>query len=102
MLTAGPGFTHLIARHKSHTHSLVTRGIYAYIRHPGYCGWLIWLMGSQPILGNLVSFILLTLVTWKFFRERIPYEERLLVDFFDQDYIDYRSKTPFSGVPFIS
>ncbi len=101
MLTAGSGFTHLIARHKSHTHSLVTHGIYAYMRHPGYCGWFLWVIGSQLILGNILSLILFTIITWKFFSERIPYEENLLVDFFAQDYLDYRSKTPFSGVLFI-
>jgi protein-S-isoprenylcysteine O-methyltransferase len=101
MLTAGSGFTHLIARQKSHNHSLITHGVYAYMRHPGYCGWLIWVIGSQLILDNPVCLVLFTVITWKFFSQRIPYEERLLVDFFGQEYITYRLRTRFSGVPFI-
>ena len=102
MITAASGFTHLIARRRSSTHKLITHGIYAYMRHPAYCGWIIWVIGSQIILGNMICLILFSVVTWKFFSERIPYEEKLLIDFFGNDYLLYRFRTRFSGVPFIS
>jgi protein-S-isoprenylcysteine O-methyltransferase len=102
MITAGSGFTHLIAKQKSHSHRLITHGIYSCIRHPGYSGWLIWVIGSQLILGNFISLVLFTGITWKFFSERIPYEEHLLVDFFGSAYTEYKDGTPISGVPFIS
>jgi protein-S-isoprenylcysteine O-methyltransferase len=102
ILTAGSGFTHLITRNKSPQHKLITTAIYRYMRHPGYCGWLIWVMGSQLILDNPVSLVAFSLVTWKFFKERIPYEEGLLEKFFGNQYIEYRNTVRFSGVPGIS
>ncbi|KIH42593.1 isoprenylcysteine carboxyl methyltransferase family protein, partial [Ancylostoma duodenale] len=38
MLHAGSGFTHRLALSKRPDHRLVTTGIYAYLRHPGYTG----------------------------------------------------------------
>ena len=102
MITAGSGFTHLIAKQKSQSHQLITHGIYSFIRHPGYTGWLIWVIGSHLILGNCISLVLFTAITWKFFSDRIPYEEQLLVDFFGSQYTQYRAQTPLSGVPFLS
>ncbi len=100
-ITAGSGFTHLIAKQKSQSHQLITHGIYSFIRHPGYTGWLIWVIGSQLILGNCISLVLFTAITWKFFSDRIPYEEQLLVDFFGSQYLHFRDETPKSGIPFV-
>ena len=101
MVVAGRAFTHLIAKRRSHTHRLVTSGPYQYMRHPGYCGWFFWAVGSQLILGNPVCTVAFVLVNYSFFKERIQYEEEKLVEFFEMDYIRYMAKTPFSGVPFI-
>ncbi|ETN69564.1 isoprenylcysteine carboxyl methyltransferase family protein, partial [Necator americanus] len=38
MIHAGSGFTHRLALSKRPDHRLVTTGIYAYLRHPGYTG----------------------------------------------------------------
>jgi protein-S-isoprenylcysteine O-methyltransferase Ste14 len=39
--------------------------------------------------------------SWRFFANRIPYEEKLLVDFFGGEYIQYRHATP-TWLPFIA
>lgn len=48
-----------------------------------------------------VTLCLLFLQAWKFFKERIGYEERLLLRFFGQQYVDYARKTPtwLPGIP---
>lgn len=97
--TAGPAFTHLIVTKRAPSHTLVTTGVYAIMRHPGYAGWLLWVSGAQLLAGNLVSFICFTIVTWIFFNDRIAYEETLLLDMFGVEYRRYKARTPFSGVP---
>jgi len=40
------------------------------------------------------------LQTWRFFKLRITYEDRLLQSFFGEQYLQYRWQTP-SGLPLI-
>ena len=101
VVTAGRAFTHLISTKRTDGHKLVTNGIYRYMRHPGYCGWFLWVSGSQLLAGNLICALTFSIVTWKFFNERIEYEESLLVSMFGSEYESYRSRTPWSGVLFI-
>ena len=101
LLTAGPAFTHIISTSRKASHQLVTSGIYRYIRHPGYCGWLLWVVGSQLLAGNPICSVAFAAVTWKFFSERIEYEESLLESMFGSEYDHYRFRTTWSGVPFI-
>lgn len=100
ILTAGRSFTHLIKiRHEDH-HNLVTHGIYRFVRHPGYCGFFVWSIGTQIMLVNPLCTAAFTVVVWKFFAQRIPYEEYYLRSFFGDEYIEYAEKIP-SGVPFV-
>ncbi|CAB4265398.1 unnamed protein product [Prunus armeniaca] len=50
IITAGRSFTHLIRVHHSEHHQLITNGIYRVVRHPGYCGFFIWSVGTQIML----------------------------------------------------
>ncbi|KAI4339327.1 hypothetical protein MLD38_024283 [Melastoma candidum] len=100
IVTAGRSFTHLIRiRHEDH-HNLVTHGIYRYIRHPSYCGFFIWSVSTQIMLCNPLSTIGFAVVVWKFFHDRIPYEEYFLRQFFGPSYLEYARTVP-SGVPFV-
>lgn len=101
LLTAREAFTHIISSKKIPSHKLVQNGIYAYMRHPGYCGWLVWVTSSQVMAGNPICGFIFCVVTWFFFKERIEYEEALLVNMFGESYIEYRSRVRFSGIPFI-
>lgn len=100
VLTAGRSFTHLIRIYYEEEHKLVTHGIYRYIRHPGYSGFLIWAVGTQIMLCNPFSTIGFAVVVWHFFYKRIPYEEFFLRQFFGSDYEEYARQVP-SGVPFV-
>ena len=100
ILTAGRVFTHLIKiRHEQH-HRLVTYGIYSFVRHPGYSGFLIWSVGTQIMLINPISTVAFAIVVWRFFARRIPYEEKYLRRFSGSEYGQYAQRAP-SGIPFV-
>ena len=100
MIQAGPSFNHLVQHQRSSGHVLVTTGIYGRLRHPSYFGFFWWALGTQLVLGNLLSFFAYTAVLWKFFSSRIRHEEEFLVRFFGDEYIDYRRKVG-TKIPFI-
>ncbi|XP_068608595.1 protein-S-isoprenylcysteine O-methyltransferase [Brachionichthys hirsutus] len=101
MLTAGSNFNHVVQSEKARSHVLVTSGVYAYCRHPSYVGWFSWCIGTQILLCNPVCILGYAIASWRFFRERIEDEERFLINFFAEDYVEYKKKVP-TGLPFIS
>ncbi|GLE04592.1 hypothetical protein PINS_up013561 [Pythium insidiosum] len=101
MWTAASNFSHRIEYVKRKDHVLVTHGIYKFVRHPSYMGWFWWTVGSQVLLANPICALGFAVVSWSFFRDRIPYEEDLLLQFFPEEYPSYRRRT-ISGVPFVA
>ncbi|RLN89453.1 hypothetical protein BBJ28_00019902 [Nothophytophthora sp. Chile5] len=100
MSTAASNFSHRIEYLKRKEHQLVTHGVYHFVRHPSYLGWFWWIVGSQVLLANPVCAIGYSFVAWTFFRDRIPYEEHLLLGFFPNEYPAYKART-ISGIPFV-
>ena len=100
MFTARKSFHHMVQEKKASTHTLVTTGVYAYFRHPSYFGWTVWALGTQLVLGNPISLICYALAAYTFFKDRIPYEEFKLTEFFGQEYRDYAKHVPIR-MPFI-
>lgn len=98
--TAGSNFTHLVATERRNEHQLITNGIYSYSRHPSYAGYFYWAIGTQILLGNPLCSIGYTIITWRFFNERIEYEEYFLRQFFKDKYNNYKQNTCV-GIPFI-
>lgn len=76
-----------------HGHTLVTRGVYAKIRHPIYAALWLWSL-AQPLLiqnwiggfAGVVTFALL-------YFTRVPREERMMLDRFGEEYRSYMRKT---------
>ncbi|KAG8953723.1 hypothetical protein FRC04_001927 [Tulasnella sp. 424] len=100
MIHAATSFSHAVMFKKEETHVLVTDGIYAWLRHPSYTGFFYWGLGTQLTLQNPISFVGYFVVMWNFFHQRIPIEERQLVKFFGDDYINYRKRVG-TLIPFI-
>eukprot|EP00871_Galdieria_phlegrea_P004940 jgi/Galph1/5447/GphlegSOOS_G4095.1 len=99
MLTLGSRFSHYVQpSHK--TYALETGGIYRYIRHPAYSGWFIWAIGTQITLNNPMATVVFAYITYKFFQQRIAFEENILIQIYGQPYINYR-KQVWSGIPFL-
>jgi protein-S-isoprenylcysteine O-methyltransferase len=101
MITCGESFNHYIQHHKKENHTLVTTGIYKYLRHPSYFGFYYWSIGTQLLLGNMINMVTFAIASWFFFNRRIPFEESTLVRMFPKEYPIYMAKTPI-GIPFIA
>lgn len=71
---------------------LITGGIYKYIRHPIYAGALVLFISSIFLSPNKIGTIS-SLLALLILLSRIPYEEKMMSDMFDRDYIDYIKKT---------
>ena len=100
MIHAHNNFSHILAYQKRTDHQLVTTGVYAWTRHPSYVGFSYWAVGTQLLLGNKLGLIGFVGVLWLFFSRRIRVEEKMLVEFFGDEYEGYRRKVA-SGLPFI-
>lgn len=102
MITAAQSFNHKVSTSKTpdKDHTLVTKGIYNYIRHPSYFGFFYWSIGLQIYFRNWFSFVIFFAVLWNFFNKRIQDEEMHLIKFFGKDYVDYKSRTGIY-IPFI-
>jgi protein-S-isoprenylcysteine O-methyltransferase len=98
MITAGPNFHHQIREEKEKEHKLVTWGIYSKLRHPSYFGWFWWSIFTQVVLMNPICTVAWGKASWNFFKLRIEVEEETLVEFFKEDYDNYRKRTPV-GIP---
>ncbi|PNY23645.1 Protein-S-isoprenylcysteine O-methyltransferase [Tolypocladium capitatum] len=100
MLEAGASFNHHVQTRKADSHTLVTTGIYSVSRHPSYFGFFYWGLGTQLVLGNVVCFFAYAAVLWTFFDGRIHVEEKKLIEFFHDDYVQYRRRVG-TLIPFI-
>lgn len=100
MWQAGSNFTHVIQTEKVKGHRLVTSGLYSVVRHPSYFGWFWWSVGTQLLVCNPVSCLGFAAAGYAFFKGRIPVEERLLEQFFPDEFPAFRQRTP-TGIPFL-
>ncbi|KAL4910199.1 Isoprenylcysteine carboxyl methyltransferase family-domain-containing protein [Aspergillus multicolor] len=101
MAQAGSNFNHTVQVERKDGHMLVTHGIYSVLRHPSYFGFFWWGLGTQLVLGNVVCFLGYAVVLWKFFNSRIQREERFLIAFFGEEYVEYKKRT-IVGIPGIA
>ncbi|XP_067946234.1 protein-S-isoprenylcysteine O-methyltransferase-like [Watersipora subatra] len=100
MWTAKSNFNHYVQYRKKEDHQLVCHGVYGLFRHPAYVGFFWWSVGTQFIMLNPVCLVAYTLASWKFFSDRIFEEERTLINFFGNKYIEYQAKVG-TGLPYI-
>jgi len=103
MVQCGSNFSLNIEHEHREDHELCNEGVYRYLRHPSYTGWFWRTVCTQIILMNPVSFVVFTLVTWRFFVTRIAFEEALLAEeeFFGPSYTEYKKRT-YTLIPFIA
>ena len=87
MWTARSNFSHIIVTEQEGNHQLVTSGVYSFCRHPSYLGWFCWSVGTQLLLCNPFCFVAYTAASISFFRDRVPFEEKMLINIFHEQYV---------------
>lgn len=73
--------------------ALVTKGIYAHIRHPIYSAHLLWGLAQVSLLHNWLAGLAGGVLIFLIIFLRLPREERLLLEQFGEDYRAYMERT---------
>jgi protein-S-isoprenylcysteine O-methyltransferase len=80
-------------------HKLITTGVYRYMRHPIYTGFLMMFIGSVLTIGKIGGFLGIILLLIGIII-RIGNEEKLLTKNFPKEYPEYKKKVK-ALIPFI-
>ncbi|MHB1675581.1 MAG: methyltransferase family protein [Acidobacteriaceae bacterium] len=95
--TLGRNWSGIVTVKENHT--LVTRGPYAWVRHPIYTGILLALLGTAIVGGifaSLVAVAVATLALWL----KLRTEEKFMVETFGEQYTAYRQRVK-ALVPYV-
>lgn len=74
-------------------HTLVTNGIYRFIRHPMYASQWLWVIAQILLLQNWLAGPLDLLFFIIFYALRVQAEEKMMLDTFGDEYRVYMEKT---------
>lgn len=70
-------------------HTLITRGPYAWVRHPIYSGILLALLGTAVTLGTVIHFMAMPVVACALWL-KLRTEEKFMFETFGEQYTAYR------------
>ncbi len=74
-------------------HTLITEGIFKYIRHPMYSAHLLWAVALPLILTNWIAGFSFLVAQIPQYLLRIGEEESMMLDQFGEDYREYMDRT---------
>jgi protein-S-isoprenylcysteine O-methyltransferase Ste14 len=74
-------------------HSLVTNGVYRFIRHPMYTAHLLWAIAQGLLLSNWLAGWAFLVLSVPLYIARIPKEEQMMLEHFGDEYRQYISRT---------
>ncbi len=80
-------------------HQLITHGIYKYVRHPVYSGVILRAF-AIPIYASSLPGFLFALTGIPLFNYRIGVEEKMLIEEFGDEYLEY-TKATWKLLPYI-
>jgi len=72
---------------------LVTSGLYSYMRHPQYTGFILLTLGLLLHWATLPLLVMWPLLVWQYVR-LAKAEEEEMVEEFGQEYLEYMERTP--------
>ena len=79
--------------HKSHGQNIITTGIYRYVRHPQYLGFILVTLGwliHWPTLPTAIMWPILVIMYYKLDRK----EENEMEKAFGESFLSYKRKVP--------
>jgi protein-S-isoprenylcysteine O-methyltransferase Ste14 len=74
-------------------HTLVTDGVFHYIRHPMYAAHWLWAIAQALLLHNWIAGLASLAAIAPLYFRRVPQEEALMLDQFGEEYRDYMDRT---------
>lgn len=87
----GKNWSPILGIQKEHT--LITHGIYKYIRHPMYAAHLLWAVAQILILHNWIAGFSFIAVMVPHYLLRVEKEEQMMIDQFGEEYREYMKTT---------
>lgn len=79
---------------------LIKTGTYKYIRHGSYTGSALTMLGTSVLFQSWISLFFSFILIFIVYDYRIHLEEKMLVDFFGEEYTEYQKITK-KMIPFI-
>lgn len=79
---------------------LIKTGTYRYIRHGSYTGSILTMLGTSVLFHSWISLFMSFIFLFIVYDYRIRLEEKMLVDFFGENYVEYK-KTTKKLIPYI-
>jgi len=96
--TLGGFFTVDVAIRDDHT--IKKDGVYSVIRHPSYLGSIVSFIGFGISFNNWITLLVISIPFISAILYRINIEEKLLINQFNGEYLDYMKKT-YRLIPWI-
>ena len=75
---------------------LRTDGLYGFVRHPVYFGWVLIVLGAPSMTMTRFAFAVISTL---YLAIAVPFEERSLIETFGAEYASYRSKVRWRMIP---
>ena len=80
--------------------NLITTGVYRVVRHPIYSGTIIAVLGWTILLKSIISIVYFPFLFLLYFWA-IVVEERILIEQYGDQYLDYKKEVTKRLIPFI-
>lgn len=74
-------------------HSLITHGVFRYIRHPIYAAHLLWGIAQALLLHNWIAGYSMLFFFLLLYWRRVSREERMMLEYFGDEYSKYMKRT---------
>ncbi len=78
------------------TTPLRTDGLYGFVRHPVYFGWVLIVFGAPVMSMTRLTF---AVISTAYLALAVPFEERSLIETFGPDYASYQQKVRWRILP---
>ena len=89
----------IIRNQKERNHTIITTGLYSFVRHPMYTACVLIFISTPLMLDSLLGFLFGIFLSYVFCK-RIDVEEEFLIKEFPT-YVEYQNKVQYKIFPFI-